>query len=112
MADTDNHRIQIFDDQGRYLHKFGHEGKLSHQLDSPFGLSIDSDGNIIVADSNNKSIKIFTLDGQFLRRIGEEGSFINPVHCIHHDNYFIVSDSGNHCIKFLINRASFFIISG
>ena len=99
VSDTYNHRIQIFDDQGHYLDQFLGKGKLNHQIDLPHGLSIDSDGNIIVADSNNKSIKIFSLDGQFLRTIGEEGSFIHPVHCIQHENYFIVLDNGDHCVK-------------
>ena len=107
VSDTYNHRIQIFDDQGNYLHQFGEKGKLSHQLDLPLGLSIDSDGNIIVADSNNKSIKIFTLDGQFLRGIGAEGSFIYPVHCIQHGNYFIASDNGHHCIKVFDKQGKF-----
>ena len=105
MADTDNHRIQIFDDQGHYLHQFGVEGKLSHQLDSPFGLSVDSNGNIIVADIN--SIKIFTLDGRFFRRIGEKGSFISPIHCIQHENNFIVSDNKEHCIKVFDKQGKF-----
>ena len=107
VSDTGNHRIQIFDDQGHYLHQFGEKGKLDHQLDRPIGLSIDSDGNIIVADSNNKSIKIFTLDGQFLRRIGKEGTFIDPFHCIQHDDYFIASDDGDHCIKVFDKQGKF-----
>ena len=82
-------------------------GKLNHQLDCPYGFSIDSDGNIIVADNGNKSIKIFTFNGQFLGTIGEEGSFIDPAHCIQHDNYFIVSDSGDHCIKVFDKQGKF-----
>ena len=107
VSDTANQRIQIFDDPGHYLHQFREKGKLNRQLDLPRGLSIDSDGNIIVADSNNKSVKIFTLDGQFLRRIGEKGSFINPVHCIQHDNYFIASDNGDNCIKVFDRQGKF-----
>ena len=107
VSDSSNHRIQIFDDQGHYLNQFGEKGKLNHQLDRPYGLSIDSDGNIIVADYNNKSIKIFTLHGQFLRKIGEEGSFIRPVHCIQHDNYFTVSDDRDHCIKVFDKQGKF-----
>ena len=107
VSDTVNHRIQIFDDQGHYLDQFGEEGKLNHQLHGPQGLSIDSDGNIIVADPRHKSIKIFTLDGRFLRRIGDEGSFIKLIHCIQHDNYFIVSDFGDHCIKVFDKQGKF-----
>ena len=107
VSDTSNDRIQIFDDQGHYLHQFGENGELNHMLYNPHGLSVDSDGNIIVADSNNKSIKIFTLNGQFLRTIGEQGSFIAPVHCIQHGNYFIVSDIGDTCIKVFDKQGKF-----
>ena len=108
VSDTGNHRVQIFNDQGCYLDQFGEKGKLNHQLDRPRGLSIDSDGNIIVADSNNKSIKIFTLDGRFLRGIGEEGSLICPIHCIQHDNYFVVSDKlTDYCIKVFDKQGKF-----
>ena len=102
-----NHRVQIFDDQGHYLDQFGEKGKVNPQINCPYGLSIDSDGNIIVADSENKSIKIFSLDGRFLGRIGEEGSFIDPIHCIQHDNYFIVSHRRAHCIKVFDKQGKF-----
>ena len=52
VSDSRNHRIQIFDDQGHFLHQFGGKGRLNHQLDVPVGLSVDSDGNIIVADGS------------------------------------------------------------
>ena len=107
MSDTNNHRVQIFDDQGHYPDQFGEKGKLNHQLGRPNGLSIGSDGNIVVADCTNKSIKIFTLDGQFLRIIGEDGSFIYPIRCIQHDNYFIASDGGDHCIKVFDKQGKF-----
>ena len=66
--------------QGEYLRHFGGEGSLDHQLTYPTGLSIDSDGNIIVADRENKLIKIFSADGQFIYKHGTEGSFTEPFH--------------------------------
>ena len=42
-----------------------------------------------------------------MRTIGEEGSFIDPVHCIEHENYFIVSDTGDHCIKVFDKQGKF-----
>ena len=78
---------------------FGGKGSLDSQLSYPYGLSLDSNGNIIVADTGNKLIKIFSTDGKFLRKIGGPGSFSCPIHCIQCDEYLIVSDKDEHCIK-------------
>ncbi|XP_068747061.1 E3 ubiquitin-protein ligase TRIM71-like [Montipora capricornis] len=99
VADLSNHRIQLFSDEGHYLNQFGGKESRDHQFQRPYGLSIDSDGSIIVADCDNRLIKIFSRDGRFLRSIGTEGSFIDPFHCIQHDNFLIVSDKGDHSIK-------------
>ena len=99
VVDRNNHRVQLFSEQGEYLNHFGEQGNLDHQLNSPRGLSVDSDCNVIVADSGNKVIKIFSLDGHFLRKICEEGSFNTPWHCVQYDSYLIVSDSNENCIK-------------
>ena len=91
----------MFDDQGEYLSQFGDEGNLDHQLKSPLGLTVDRNGNIIVADKGNKVIKTFSPSGQFLYKLGEgEGEgFTSPCHCIQYDKYLIVSDAGENCIK-------------
>ena len=104
VVDTGNHRVQLFSDQGKYLGQFGGEGSLDHQLKFPYSLSVDSDNNIIVADSGNKLIKIFSQSGQLLRKIGKVGSFTKPIHCIQHNNYLVVSDYGDHCVKRLSMR--------
>ena len=63
------------------------------------GLSVDDDGNIIVADINNKMIKVFSSDDMFLMKIGGQGAFTCPIHCVQYDTYLIVSDQSEHCIK-------------
>ena len=103
VADRENHRVQIFSWEETYLGSFGGNGSLANQLSNPRGLSLDSTGNIIVADTGNKLIKIFTPDGRFIMKIGGQGSFSNPVHCVQCGEYFMVSDSDEHCIK-VINR--------
>ena len=102
VADSINNRLQIFTEQGEYLTQIDGEGNLDHQFNYPWGLSVDSDGNIIVADSKNKLIKIFTPSGQFVRKFGGEDLLVDPCHCIQKDQYFIVSDWGDHCIKVFI----------
>ena len=90
MADNNNSRIQIFSGEGKYLSSFGVEGSLDSQLSNPCGLSVDSDGNIIVADAGNKLLKIFSPDGKFLMKIGGQGAFTFTFHCIQCDRYLIV----------------------
>ena len=91
----------------RHLGSFGGKGSLDSQLSYPWGLSLDSTGNVNVADADNKLIKIFTPDGRFVMKIGGQDSFSWPVHCVHRGEYFIVSDSGEHCIK-VFNREGHF----
>ena len=108
VAEQNNDRVQEVSKQGQYLSHFGQKGSLDHQLNRPYGLYIDSDGNIVVADSRNKLIKIFCAGGQFLSsKIGTEDSFTKPFHCTQHENYRIVSDSGDHSIKCFDRKGNF-----
>ena len=107
VAEQHNHRVQQISKQGQYLSHFAEKGLLDRQLDFPCGLSIDTDGNILVADRDNALIKIFCAGGQFLSKIGKEGDFTKPWHCIQHDNYLIVSDSGDHSVKLFDRKGNF-----
>ena len=98
VADSDINRIQLFNEEGKYKSKFGGKGSANSQLFSPRGLSLDSDGNIIVAHLK-KEIKIFSPKGKFVRKIGGPRSFSSPVHCVQCNEYLIVSDYHEHCIK-------------
>ena len=53
-----------------FLVKFGEKGSHDHQLEYPQGLSINGNGDIIVADRDNKLIKIFPSSGGYLRKFG------------------------------------------
>ena len=105
---NENSTIQIFSGKGEYVGTFGKRGSLDSQLSNSLrGLSVDSDGNIIVADSGNRLIKIFSPDGNFLTKIGEQGSFTLPFHCIQYERYLIVSDYSEHCIKVFDRKGNF-----
>ena len=52
VVDSSNHGVQLFSEQGKFLNQFGSKG--THQLQHPRGLSLDSDGNVIVADKGNR----------------------------------------------------------
>jgi hypothetical protein len=60
VADMYNNRIQVFDSNGAYLTTIGGDwGSNTDRLRNPFGLDVDSAGNIYVADSDNSHIQKF-----------------------------------------------------
>lgn len=62
QADSGNHQIQVFDREGRFLHKFGQFGSKEDQLHHPSDVAIDPDrGNFIIADLGNNQIKVTNI---------------------------------------------------
>ena len=60
VADTDNHRVQIFDSAGAWIGRLGktrEAGSDAARFDGPFGVAVDTAGNIYVADTNNGRIQ-------------------------------------------------------
>jgi DNA-binding beta-propeller fold protein YncE len=90
VADTWNHRIQVFDPQGNFLAKWGTFVTTDGEaVGSPGGfwgpraIAIDAAGNLYVTDTGNKRIQAFTPEGDFLGQFGgggvTEGRFDEPV---------------------------------
>src|SRR5438046_3180142 len=52
----------------------GSRGTDEGQFDSPMGIAVDANGNILVADTNNGRIEKFSPTGTFLSIIGTKGS--------------------------------------
>ena len=50
VADSSNHRVQVFDSNGRFLHAFGKQGSGDGELDNPAGVAVNRIGQIIVSD--------------------------------------------------------------
>ena len=60
--------------------RFGVRGRSPGQLQRPTGVTVDMNGDIIVADYDNHWISIFSSDGKFKVRkdLHEENSRIQP----------------------------------
>lgn len=72
VADTNNHRIQIFDKEGRFKFQFGECGKRDGQLLYPNRVAVvKNSGDIIVTErSPTHQIQIYNQYGQFVRKFG------------------------------------------
>ncbi|MDP6314547.1 MAG: hypothetical protein QGF76_09755, partial [Arenicellales bacterium] len=74
VADTYNHRVQVFDSSGNFLRKWGSRGSANGQFRYPPGIAVDGSGNVYVADTYNHRVQVFDSSGNFLRKWGSYGS--------------------------------------
>ncbi len=73
VADSGNHRIQVFHQDGSFLRGFGSSGATPGLLNQPTGLAVRA-AEVFVADSRNHRIQVYNKNsGQFLRGWGKLG---------------------------------------
>jgi hypothetical protein len=65
IADSNNHRIQIFESDGKFVKNFGRMGKKDGQFECVSGLFIDSMSNIFVVDRLNHRNAFFFVSKNF-----------------------------------------------
>ena len=73
VADSSNHRVQVFDASGRFMFEFGGYGAAEGEFDCLAGIAVNRIGQFIVSDRYNHRIQIFDPSGKFLRAFGTEG---------------------------------------
>ncbi len=86
VADTWNHRIQVFDSDGTFLTKWGTYGLTTDAgqlLYGPRDVAVDTLGRVLVTDTGNKRVLVYNQDGAMLQQWGGggivPGSFEEPV---------------------------------
>ena len=67
ISDRDNHRVQVFTLEGQYIRDFG-----TGQLKRPCGLTVTSDGSVLVADRGNNRIAVFDKKRELVHSIAVE----------------------------------------
>jgi tripartite motif-containing protein 71 len=65
VADSSNHRVQVFDANGTYLKEFGTYGNGDGEFDCLAGVAINRIGQFIIADRYNHRIQVFDPAGKF-----------------------------------------------
>ena len=95
VADSRNHRIQVFTANGKFLRKFGCRGKGEGELDFPVGVAVDSRGKIFIGERENHRISVFTTKGEFVKSCGQCGRRPGE---FDHPRWLAVDDCGVLCV--------------
>ncbi|WP_462410980.1 6-bladed beta-propeller [Neobacillus sp. Marseille-QA0830] len=76
VTDTKNNQVQVFDQSGNNVSKFGKAGTKDGEFQFPYGIAGDSDENIYVADLYNGKISIFNTKGEFIKNFPDQDKVI------------------------------------
>jgi DNA-binding beta-propeller fold protein YncE len=82
IAEMVNHRVQVLDNDGRFLRMWGKGGTGGYdqygsaygEFRLPYQVAIDGKGLVWVTDTDNERVQVFTRDGQFVRAFGAHGA--------------------------------------
>jgi sugar lactone lactonase YvrE len=104
VADAGNFRVQKFDGQGRFVTSFGSKGDGNGQFSGfvspggPWGIAVDSQGQVYVTDRGGNSVQKFDNNGRFLAKFGQgglsDGQFASPSDIVldNQGNFYVIDD--------------------
>jgi sugar lactone lactonase YvrE len=118
IADSGNHRIQVFDAAGNFVTAWGEFGAAPGQFNEPWGIAVD-DEFVYVADTWNHRIQKFSHEGAVVGSFGQNGSPIDETDAalgmfygprgitLINDNRLAITDTGNHRIQLMDRDGNF-----
>jgi len=105
VTDTNNHRIQKFTSDGKFITKWGSEGSGDGQFLLPLGIGIDSSKNIYSVDQEKSTVQVFTKNGKIvpskfilINKTNNNQSTLEDIEIDQFDNVYL-TDRGEHDIK-------------
>ena len=110
VADSCNHRIQVFTADGRFLRAYGKAGRGKGELSYPYDICVDSEGWQYVCEFGNSRIQIFDANDKPIEILGgpgaEPGQFSNPWGvALDSAGNLYVADSQNHRVQKFIRHS-------
>ena len=102
IADSGNYRLQRLNIQtGTVVKSYGKKGRKKGEFSWPIDVTLDDEERIVVTERDNNRIQVMSKEGESIFTFGDKGpeKLLWPTCCILYQNRFLVSDTGNHCIK-------------
>ena len=94
-----NWRIQVIDKDGNFVRAFGGHGSAPGQFGRPKGISINSEGVVLVSDGDFNRVTLFSSGGMPLLLFGNKGrnpgEFLNPygIFIDKNDRFYVVDQT-------------------
>ncbi len=111
VADSCNHRIQVFAPDGRFIRTYGRAGKSPGEFSYPYDIKVDAQGHQYVCEFGNSRITILNASDRVLEVVGgpnggaEPGQFANPWSiALNSVGDLYVADSQNHRVQKFLSR--------
>jgi ABC-type spermidine/putrescine transport system permease subunit II len=109
VADSCNHRIQVFGGDDQFLRSYGKAGKGLGELSYPYDICVDGAGRQYVCEFGNSRIQVFDVNGRPLEIIGGPGAAPGKLNnpwglALDSAGNLYVADSQNHRVQKLIRR--------
>ena len=69
ILDGNNHRVLVFDANGKYQRQIGKQGGGPGELMLPMALAITNDNRVVIGDLGRRVLSIFKTDGTFVKNV-------------------------------------------
>ncbi|HRI16079.1 MAG TPA: 6-bladed beta-propeller, partial [Verrucomicrobiota bacterium] len=107
VADSCNHRIQVFSPDGKFLRAYGQAGSNPGEFSYPYDVRVDSTGHQFVCEFGNSRITVLDAQDRVVEVIGGAGAapgkFANPwAIALDSRGNLYVADSQNHRVQKLV----------
>lgn len=109
VADSCNHRIQVFDRDGKFLRSYGRAGSNPGEFSYPYDVRVDANGHQYICEFGNSRITILDAQDQLIETVGSAGGrpgeLANPwAIALDSRGNLYVADSQNHRVQKLIRK--------
>jgi DNA-binding beta-propeller fold protein YncE len=114
VTDTKNNQVQVFDQSGKFVLKFGKVGTEKGQFQFPYGIAGDKNENIYVADLYNGNISIFNTKGEFIKYFPDQEKLIQSPGGlrIYNDKLYVTDIKANKLFVFNLDGKKLLEIGG
>ena len=111
VADSCNHRIQVFTPSGTFLREHGRAGQGMGEMSYPYDVRVDGEGRQYVCEFGNSRIQIFDAQDRPVEILGGVGAlpgqFNNPWSiALDSQGNLYVADANNHRVQKFIRRTA------